>query len=71
MFLKFFSKDEATLMTVGDLRYLFIIRQSEVEDMLAYPAGELFNWAVIAIRDDRSNVHCDNPFRFEKRTYYI
>ncbi len=44
-------------MTKADLRVALVIILSDVEYMLADPAGQLFNRAVVAIWNKRRDIH--------------
>ncbi len=61
---KLFQQDKAALVTVVNLLKTAVVVLGDVEDMLADPAGQLFNRTIVAILDDGGDVHSTLiPFR--------
>lgn len=67
VFLKLLCQNEATFMAIGIVWQTGIISHREIEDMFTYPTGELLDWPIITIRDERSDLHSDKPFPFTYR----
>jgi hypothetical protein len=55
--LKLFEQNEAAFVTKADLREAMVVILSEIEHVLADSAAQLFNRSIIAIWDERRDVH--------------
>ena len=61
-FSKLLCENEAALMAIGDAPQSAIIRYREVKEMVADPAGELLDQPIVAIGNDRGDLHWMFPF---------